>query len=244
MKSIYDNRFFDEIKDESYNSAKEVAPIIFSIINPKNIVDLGCGAGYWLKAFKEFSPCIKIKGIDGDYIDRGLLCIANDEFQPMDLTNPITIDEKYELAMSLEVAEHLPENKAKQFVNSLTQLSDIVLFGAAIPGQPGVNHINGQYPEYWASHFKDNGYVCVDILRPRIWTNKKIEPYYRQNMLFFINKASIDKYPIINSFYIDSCKIQPPLNIVHPHFMMKDLSTLGIRSSLKLIRRALKNKIK
>src|SRR5579862_3100091 len=66
------------------------------------------------------------------------------------LDRPFNLGRSFDLAMSFEVAEHLPPDAAKGFVDSLTRLAPLVLFSAAIPFQGGVGHINEQWPEYWA----------------------------------------------------------------------------------------------
>jgi len=66
-------------------------------------------------------------------------------------------------------------------VRSLVTHSDIVLFGAACPGQPGQQHINCQWPEWWQKIFNSYGYLCDDSFRWKIWDDRRIEPWYRQN---------------------------------------------------------------
>jgi len=88
----------------------------------------------------------------------------------------------------LEVAEHLPQSSAKNFVTTLTNLGDIILFSAAIPMQPGTNHINNQFPNYWVNLFSDRGYKCIDCLRDKFWQDPQVEWWYSQNMLLFVNE--------------------------------------------------------
>jgi hypothetical protein len=63
--------------------------------------------------------------------------------------------------------------------------SDQILFSAAIPGQGGSLHVNEQWPSYWIKLFSEHGYRCFDFIRPQIWTDRAIESWYRQNILFF-----------------------------------------------------------
>ena len=63
-----------------------------------------------------------------------MLMIPEKCFQPTDLSKPFKVFKKYDMAMSLEVAEHLPEESADGFVKGLCMSSDIVLFSAAHPG--------------------------------------------------------------------------------------------------------------
>ena len=67
-------------------------------------------------------------------------------------------------------------------------MSDLVLFSAAIPGQGGTNHVNEQWPEYWAAMFANNSFVCFDVLRPCLWSREKCKWWYIQNALLFAKR--------------------------------------------------------
>jgi hypothetical protein len=49
-------------------------------------------------------------------------------FLASDLSRPLGVDRRFELAISLEVSEHLPGDRANSFVAELTALADVVLF--------------------------------------------------------------------------------------------------------------------
>jgi hypothetical protein len=53
-----------------------------------------------------------------------------------------TARKRFDLAISLEVAEHLPEGSAGALVSTLIEAAPVVVFSAAIKGQSGTNHIN------------------------------------------------------------------------------------------------------
>ena len=149
-------------------------------------------------------------GVDGDYVDRSALVMSSDKFLPFDLTQPLSLGRRFDIVSSLEVAEHLPPSAAETFVTSLTQHGDVVLFSAAIPGQPGTNHVNCQWPSYWANLFQERGYEVRDIVRPRIWTDGEIAPYYRQNMLVFVRGESL----VDTDWRCEASR--GPLDVVHP----------------------------
>ena len=101
-------------------------------------------------------------------------------------------DGRYDLAVCLEVAEHLPESSASDLVRTLTTLAPIVLFSAAIPGQGGVGHINERWPSYWKSRFEEHGFQRLDPIRPHIWKNRRVHWWYRQNIFLFAAREQID----------------------------------------------------
>jgi SAM-dependent methyltransferase len=171
-----------------------VVPLVMELISPKSVVDIGCGIGTWLRAFKN-NGVKEILGLDGQWCNRDLLhkYIESHEFRCVDLEQPIHLEKKYDLVISLEVAEHLSEQAADIFIQSLVNAGNIILFSAAIPGQGGFNHINEQWPQYWADKFKNHGYKSYDIIRKNIWNYTEIERHYKQNIFLVAhNSVKID----------------------------------------------------
>jgi hypothetical protein len=126
-----------------------------------------------------------VLGLDGDYVDRATLHVAPDEFQAVDLLEPPALGRPFDLAVSLEVAEHLPAAAAPAFVTWLVSAAPVVLLSAAIPGQGGVNHLNEQWPGYWAEQFGARGYGAIDAVRPRFWNDERVEFYFAQNIVVY-----------------------------------------------------------
>jgi SAM-dependent methyltransferase len=151
-----------------------MAPLVLQLLPVRSVVDVGCGDGSWLAVFRELGVD-EILGVDGEYIDREILQIPQDCFQAVDLSKPFDLGRVFDLAISLEVAEHLPSESAPVFVESLTRAAPLVLFSAAIPFQGGVHHVNEQWPDKWAGLFRGHDYVPVDFLRKRIWRNDAVE---------------------------------------------------------------------
>jgi len=73
----------------------------------------------------------EVRGFDGHWVDLDLLQIPADSFRESDLQHSVVTDRRFDLAISLEVAEHLDVSCADTFVESLTGLADFVLFSAA-----------------------------------------------------------------------------------------------------------------
>jgi hypothetical protein len=124
------------------------------------------------------------------------------------------MDRRFDLVMSLEVAEHLPHECAELFVNTLVSLGPVVLFSAAIPGQGGTHHLNEQWPDYWAGLFQSRDYAVVDCIRKRIWQNDRIASCYAQNTLVFSHRAYRERHPTLKREYEKTPPSQ--LSLVHP----------------------------
>lgn len=196
MKKFYSKKFYDHQMDGSVKSAREILPLVLKLIKPKTVVDVGCGVGSWLSVFKELG-INDILGLDGDWVDKEMLLIPKEDFVNVNLVNSIKIDKKFDLAVSLEVAEHLPAKNADDFINFLTELAPVILFSAAIPFQGGENHINEQWPEYWVKRFTKKNYNVMDCIRSEIWNNNNVEPFYAQNIFLFVKEDYIEKSAVL-----------------------------------------------
>ena len=111
MQAPYPETFYAKQQDGSISSAQVVVPIVLSLFQCHSVVDVGCGVGGWLKEFERHGISDYL-GVDGDYVSRQLLKIPADRFMPLDLHNVIGLGRRFDLACSLEVAEHLPRIRA------------------------------------------------------------------------------------------------------------------------------------
>jgi SAM-dependent methyltransferase len=191
--NVYDERFFGLQVADSLRSARVVAQIACQLFGPKSVTDVGCGQGAWLAAFAELG-INEILGVDGDYVNRDKLLFDHRHFIAVDLTRAFEIPGHYDLAICVEVAEHLPGNNSRSLVHALTQASSLVLFSAAVPGQGGSGHINEQWPSYWRSLFAAEGFGMFDPFRPRIRENDGIRWWYRQNLVVFASQEATSRY--------------------------------------------------
>ena len=234
----------------NFAAAEEIVPFVINLLGPNSVVDVGCGIGTWLKVFSD-KGITDFIGIDGDYVDRKTLKINNSSLVEFDLETFYSSQRKFDLAISLEVAEHLKQESADDFIKTLTNLSDVVIFSAAIPNQGGQNHLNEQEPSYWISKFEEEGFQCFDILRPVFWENKKVDCWYKQNIFLFTNNETImNKLNSFNTF--SNC------HLVHPELLKIKEEMLnsqkhnhdvilrgekGIRFYIKVLFRSLKSRI-
>jgi len=184
----------------NFSAALEIVPELIKLCQPASVVDVGCGIGTWLKVFMDYGV-ETVLGIDGDYLDKGQLVIDESLFLPKDLEQPLQLDQKFDMVISLEVAEHLHFDSANVFIDSLCDLGNFVVFSAAIHNQGGQNHINEQAPDYWTQKFEDRGYKMFDVLRPLFWNNEKVNWWYKQNiMIFCCNDALLKNQGSYSSF--------------------------------------------
>lgn len=192
----------------------EIVPVIMDIVNPKSVIDIGCGLGTFLKVFKD-NGVKNIFGIDGPWCDQKLLLqfIDKSEFEVKDLEKNLGIAQKYDLVVCLEVAEHLSTERAESFIEELTNISEVILFSAAIPKQGGDHHYNEQWLTYWTDIFDKYGFEIKDVLRGKFWDNPKIYWWYKQNMVLFVKKNHL-----VNG--LENLNHTPILDMVHPELFL------------------------
>jgi SAM-dependent methyltransferase len=225
--------------EDVYNmdAPREVVPIIMELIKPKSVLDVGCGTGTWLKAFEE-AGVEHYYGLDGHYVKESQLQIPYKKFIVTDFSKQWAINEEFDLVVSLEVAEHLPESSADTFIESLVAHGDVILFSAAVPGQGGQHHINEQWPEYWQQKFAKHGFYFHDTIRPLIWNNEKVNWWYRQN-IFIINRIRDNAAQALSKVHPELFKIRMGNGSVYEISLLK-----GIQLSAAILFNALKLKLK
>ncbi|MCE2896073.1 MAG: class I SAM-dependent methyltransferase [Flammeovirgaceae bacterium] len=222
--------YIHSTKQHNLDAPRQVVPLLLEMMKPTNVLDVGCGIGTWLKAFEELGITDYV-GLDGDYVDKSLMKIPLTNFTPVDLRNEWNLNQKFDLVISLEVAEHLPEQNANSFVESITQHGDSIVFSAAIPHQGGQRHLNEQWPAYWQRKFEVHGFYFHDVIRPLIWDNPSVDWWYKQNM-FLINRTK---------------PIHPVKIMVHPECLANQAllinqilnGSLGVKESFKIFVRSL-----
>jgi len=205
----YNKDYYKERED--YGSAAVLSKLIVDLFHPKTAVDVGCASGLLLSKLK--AKNIKVVGIDGPWINKTMLRIPQENFVMKDITKPIRMDKKFDICICLETAEHIEEKYADILVTSLTNLSDVVFFSAAIPMQLGKHHVNLQWQSYWASIFKKHQYQPIDCVRGRIWDDNSITFPYRQNTVVYVRKSSLKSNRRLRGLLGSQ---SPILDVVHP----------------------------
>ena len=189
QKARYSTQYYETLHPGAARSAQVVVRTLVDWLAPQSVIDVGCGAGAWAAAFAD-QGVGTVHGVDAPWLPQDVLQIPASDFIAHDLRTPLSLDRQYDLVLSLEVAEHLPEAQAASFVASLVGLGDIVVFSAAIPNQGGHDHKNEQWPAYWAALFAEHDYVPVDVLRLPFWDDEAVEWWYAQNMMVYMTRTA------------------------------------------------------
>ncbi|HNW45391.1 MAG TPA: class I SAM-dependent methyltransferase [Elusimicrobiales bacterium] len=191
LAAIYAPSFFREWGPSNHayvDSAKTITDAIFAQFRPRRLADLGCGTGV-------YSSLFAAKGAAVLALD-GVLPPAEHSFpveiEVRDLTEPFENSwGAFDLALCLEVAEHIPEDLLPAFLKNITAFSDTLLLSAAPPNQGGHHHVNEQPRRYWVRRLKDHGFaydrpatglLCEKLKRiglPNMWMGLHICVYRR-----------------------------------------------------------------
>jgi len=205
-------------------AAKEILTYLFANYpSIRSVIDVGCGVGTWLSICEDRGR--EITGIDKN-VPIEMLEISPTNFINMDLRYWIP-EKRYDLAICLEVAEHLTQDESYMLIDKLSRYCNNILFSAAIPKQGGEGHINEQWQSYWLKQFIHKGMTPVD-LRSLFWFDERIPVWYRQNMFLFNREYKRDLMPFID--------------IVHPDlYLYKIARQESPVSSFKMFLKAVRN---
>jgi len=218
--SIYGNDFYATMEQGSKRSAEHIVPLLISKYSPKSVVDVGCGTGPFANEFLKLGVS-NVIGYEGQWMESLPTILPKNLYLYTDLTRPLASLRKYDLCLCLEVAEHLEEANAWTLIETLTELSEVIVFSAAIPQQGGNHHVNEQWPSYWSELFAEKNYFLEWDPRLAIWDNSQIEGCYRQNLLIFSSNAKSRQLK--------------PISLVHPDLWTEAMKIRRVPLSLRLI---------
>ncbi len=120
----------------------------------------------------------------------------------------------------------------------------MILFSAAIPHQGGTNHINEQWPEFWAHLFAEHDYVPVDCLREALWDDDNVAYWYAQNLILYVKRSVLADSPELAQ--LAAATNPRRLTLVHPktyvknHKLTHDPKTLFMRLVWNLLPRTIR----
>ena len=186
--STYNWQFYQENQREGLLHAKWFMPLLLKTFDFNSIVDVGCGTGHFLKWCAD-------NGIPDHYGIEGSKYAVNNPLVPgvdlADLRFPFEHPRRFDLALSIEVAEHLEPEYADTFVDTLCGLSNTVVMTAAVPGQGGHHHENEKPKEYWIDKFMDRGYFHDNVSCGKIHDGIAAARSSGEHVAFWLNDVMV-----------------------------------------------------
>ena len=200
-ENYYNQKYFSSnIFDYDY---APIANAIKEQYSPKSVIEIGCGNGELSKLLSRDS--IAVMAIDG-YSTPDFSKDSSVKFFKVDLNDAnavknffTSIHQKFDVAICMEVAEHLKPEVSGQLIESMTAVSDVVVFSAAVPEQGGDGHINCQNRLFWHKLFEKNHFFLRDTIRARIRKNPKVGRWYALNTLDYTRISGV---PAINDYHL------------------------------------------
>lgn len=184
---VYDAEYYEHIIEPAMAaSAEAMSEAIARDLAPASVIDVGCGSGGLLAALRE-------RGVPGrglEYAEAGIeRCRARGlEVAKFDIEHDDPPGWRAEVAISTEVAEHLPASCADRFCDLLGAGADTVVLTAATPGTGGTDHVNEQPNEYWIAKFVARGFALdramTDAWRAR-WREAGVAGCFARTVMIF-----------------------------------------------------------
>jgi SAM-dependent methyltransferase len=183
---IYDEQYYAKVDAWMVRSASVIAETVVREFAPRSVLDVGCGTGALLAKLHEL-------GVDGQGLEYSAAALERCrerrlDVKRFDLEHDSGFETNVDVAISTEVAEHLPAEIADRFVDLLCGSAPIVIMTAATPGQGGTDHVNEQPHEYWIEKFVTRG-MMLDLERSLRWRKEWKEAglvwFYTDNVMIF-----------------------------------------------------------
>lgn len=235
------NRSYYKSRDiHTAHAAATILGLIRPVYEQTAVMDLGCGVGTWA-ATAEADGATSVVAVDGPWVEEAMLQVSAEAFRSCDLESHLPdVSGPIGLTIWAENVEHLTPQRGQMVHDWVCSVSDAVLFSAAVPEQGGTGHWNERWQSAWAADFAHHGFEAADIIRPAIWDDDRIPYWYRQNMILYYRPERVaSRLPALMGSGHSAM-----LDLVHP---AKWESTMfdgpGVRRSLMLLRRSLKNAI-
>jgi hypothetical protein len=190
--------------DAEYASAYGILKALYAFAKRKHkgaksdptfnyVAQFACREGAWLAAAKDLGSSM-IVGIDTRDAIEMPLCIDTSEFKDMDLAKvKVNLPRKSDLLICVEYVHELNTTRGEDIVADICNSSDQVLFSSGVPYQGNHPEFNYQWQSHWAALFYKEGYVPNPRFREHYWSDKTIDPVYRQNCVFYTRAAKLPK---------------------------------------------------
>lgn len=181
----FDPAVYNAIREGIQRSSAVILPMILNALPSAErlrCLDVGCGEGWWSEGLWD-AGAADVDSIDHPVPEQaaeGVIVLD------VDLEGAYQLQRGYDLALCLEVAEHLSAPAGDELVRQLCRSSRAVAWSAAIPAQGGSGHQNEQWPAYWEERFAAYGFALLDPWRAALWGHPDVEPWYQQNLLLAV----------------------------------------------------------
>jgi tryptophanyl-tRNA synthetase len=169
-----------EKETDTHEFDKSLSDALISFYNNViRVVDIGCGKGDYTKAFiNRGIDCIGYDGSPLTPLISGNTCYVKDFSQPVNIG-------KFDLVLSLEVGEHIPEKYEQIFLDNLAAASrEHIVMSWAVEGQPGIGHFNCRNNDYIISEMQKRGFA-YNWRRSHYLRVQSTLPWFKDTLMIF-----------------------------------------------------------
>ena len=178
MQNLYNKEYYQHYRtasgEISYQDSEEIKAFIGHIATqikekyrPKTVLDAGCAMGLLVAALRDLG--VEAYGVD---LSEYAISQVREDIRPYcavgSLADPLpdSLPRRYDLVVSMEVLEHIPEEEGKKAVANLCAVTDQVLFCSSPDDTEDPTHINLHQPSYWCGLFAEQGFFFVGEEKP------------------------------------------------------------------------------
>ncbi len=188
-----DRKFFSKVlKPDWQKSYRLLAKLINTEFKPTCVVDYGCASGWLLEYLRRTG--VEVLGVEPneaafEYSPDGALTFI----KVASIAERLELGRDFDLAVCLEVGEHIDARYADMVVANVCRRSDYVLWSAATPGQGGCGHVNEQPHAYWDEKFERLGFHrnAKRTTAIRRWLKlKRAKKWYFRNSTLYVNELA------------------------------------------------------
>lgn len=191
-ESIYNSEYYEYVDENAYASAPVIADSIIDLFDPKSILDIGCGTGALLYELRKRG----IAGTGLEYSEEALTYCRERgvdvmKFDLRSKNDPFP-NRNFDVVVSMEVAQQLPESSADDLVDLICEHGNHVVFTAATPGQGGRAYVNQQPHRYWIEKFRSRGFQFLEKQSAKWrqeWEDEVVSSWYSKNLMLFSDRA-------------------------------------------------------
>ena len=191
--AVYDRDYYENaVEAAAAAGAGAIAASICTHLRPRTLLDVGCGSGALLEWVK--GRGVEVRGLELSEAALELCRARGLNVERFDLEKDVLEDpRRYDVVVSMEVAEHLPERVADRYIELLCRVAPRIVFTAAPPGQGGTDHVNEKPREYWVTRFERKGFRAQPELEKRWrddWRRAGVVGWYWQNLMILMAREA------------------------------------------------------
>lgn len=185
-----DNAFYArDIRTDRQHTYKSIVDCCMNLFPAtRSVIDFGCGSAWMLYYFMRDYSC-EIKGIEPNELAKVYMSAeVRDFIDIQDLRDPLRLWKKFDLALCLEVVEHIIDSYSDTVISNITKGAPILVFSAASPGQGGSEHVNERFFEYWMEKLLLANFEFCPVLTlaaKNFLKEARIKSWYANNISIF-----------------------------------------------------------